>query len=118
MKSVCEALRLATKESNQNSIAMSFISTSRDPSVSTCLVESSADKLNTVDILFKMFIHPSVSTIPFASIRDRSQLNKAEILYNSLMDHACCEGEKALDHINLAVLKAKQNHPQKAIDYW
>ncbi|CAF1416198.1 unnamed protein product [Adineta ricciae] len=45
------------------------------------------------------------------------QLDKAEMLYNSLVDHACCEGEKALYRVNLAVLKAKQNDPQKAIDY-
>lgn len=60
-----------------------FLSTSYDLSVSTSLAESSAGKANTVGTVFKMFIDPSISTTPFASVRNRSNYKtEDEILFS------------------------------------
>jgi tetratricopeptide (TPR) repeat protein len=60
-----------------------FLSTSKNQAVSLEFVEQALAKTDTVGILFKMSIDPSVSSTPFASIEEVSYLhNEAEILFS------------------------------------
>jgi tetratricopeptide (TPR) repeat protein len=168
-----------------------FLSTSDDPDVSLLLAESASENSNMVGILFKMTIDPSVSSAPFASIRDvsyfqteeeilfsmhtvfrigeinkmdnndslyqvdlkltadddqelrtlterireefvgatgwqrlgqllakLSQFDKAEELYNILLEQTSDGGEKAIYYNNLGYIQNSQGDYEKAIEYY
>jgi len=60
-----------------------FLSTSKKRAVSLAFAEYALTKTNTVGILFKMSINPSVSSAPFASIGDVSYFQmEEEILFS------------------------------------
>ena len=60
-----------------------FLSTSRDRAVSLFYAESSAQKTNTVGILFTMSIDPTTSSTPFASINEISYYqDEKEVLFS------------------------------------
>jgi tetratricopeptide (TPR) repeat protein len=60
-----------------------FLSTSREPEVSFGFAEGALAKTNMVGVLFKITIDPSVSSTPFASIREVSYYRKeVEILFS------------------------------------
>ncbi|CAF1382346.1 unnamed protein product [Didymodactylos carnosus] len=59
-----------------------FLSTSNDTDVSAILAESISVDTSKVAILFKMFIDPSVSSTPFASIKGYTYFKEEEILFS------------------------------------
>ena len=60
-----------------------FLSTSKNRDVSLAFAESVTAKPDTVGILFQMSIDPTISTIPFASIRELSHFGEEdEILFS------------------------------------
>ncbi len=60
-----------------------FLSTSNDPDVSRMFAESAAENKDMVGILYKMTIDPSVSSTPFASIKDVGPFQtEEEILFS------------------------------------
>ena len=65
-----------------------FLSTSEDEAVSLFLAESSASQANSVGILFRIEIDPSISTVPFASLDEFSNHSKEKELLFSM--HTIC----------------------------
>jgi hypothetical protein len=60
-----------------------FLSTSKDPKISRVFAEGALGNTGTVGILFKMTVDPSVSSAPFASIREVSDFpTEEEILFS------------------------------------
>ncbi|CAF3377380.1 unnamed protein product [Rotaria socialis] len=55
-----------------------FLSTSRDRDISFLFADSARQKSNTVGILFTIEIDPSISTIPYASLKDISYYSKKQ----------------------------------------
>ena len=61
----------------------SFLSASYDMEISLLLAESSADKLDTIGILFVMVINPELSSTPFANIQSVSYFKQErEVLFS------------------------------------
>ncbi|CAF2102433.1 unnamed protein product [Rotaria magnacalcarata] len=55
-----------------------FLSTSRDRDISFLFADSARQKSNTVGILFTIEIDPSISTVPYASLKDISYYSKKQ----------------------------------------
>ncbi|CAF0893417.1 unnamed protein product [Adineta steineri] len=75
------------KLQNTNGALLSFnnfLSTSTEQNISLIFAHSASDNVDTIGILFKIFIDPRVKSVPFASIKQMSYYNQEEEILFSM----------------------------------
>ncbi|UJR23426.1 hypothetical protein I4U23_026431 [Adineta vaga] len=94
IKHICEALKQAAQQCEQNAVSISFVPSSKnlnqldptfinDKDLPLCFAQSAATNPDLVGILFKMEIDPKQSTAAFASIRELSAIpDEDEVLFS------------------------------------